>query len=451
MNNLKFFFKLLTVVIVIITAGCNIQKEDSVKFGMIAVCTDDLWFSGIGHNAIQPLQILSFYFKKDLCKENVIFAYKRRGIKEVPAQPEALGNCAASAFYNFEDDQDAVFHYCKPHREFENDFGQYRSPLKFYDGRMVSSPSDWIERRKEILETWQNMMGKWPEIITDQQPEYLDSLKKDSYTQYRVRFYWMPGEATEGYLLIPEGGGQRPAVITVYYEPETAIGQGSPLRDFALQLTKQGFVTLSIGTAKATEEKTYSLYYPSIDDAKVQPLSMLGYAAANAWNVLAKVPRVDSLRIGITGHSFGGKWAMFASCLYEKFSCAVWSDPGIVFDNTRPSVNYWEPWYLGFHKKPWRQRGLITTENPARGLYPELMEKGFDLTDLHALMAPRPFMVSGGSEDPPSRWRALNHSVAVNKLLGYDCRVAMTNREEHSPDELSNEQIYQFFRYFLKP
>ena len=174
-------------------------------------------------------------------------------------------------------------------------------------------------------------------------------------------------------------------------------------------------------------------------------------AGGNAWKVLAKVDGVDSTRIGIAGHSFGGKWAMFASCLYEKFACTVWSDPGIVFEESRPSVNYWEPWYLGYHPKPWRQRGLITEDNPAKGLYLKLREEGYNLMELHALMAPRPFLVSGGSEDPPERWVALNHTIKVNALLGYDKRVAMTNRPEHSPNKESNEQIYQFFSYFLKP
>ena len=91
-------------------------------------------------------------------------------------------------------------------------------------------------------------------------------------------------------------------------------------------------MTLSIGATEATAAKTYGLYYPSLDAAQVQPLSMLAYAAANAWYVLAQRPEVDSDRIGIVGHSFGGKWAMFASCLFDKYSCAAWSDPGIVFD-----------------------------------------------------------------------------------------------------------------------
>jgi hypothetical protein len=65
-------------------------------------------------------------------------------------------------------------------------------------------------------------------------------------------------------------------------------------------------------------------------------------------------------------------------------------------------------------------------------------------------MAPRPFLVSGGSEDGPARWIPLNHSVEVNRLLGYENMVGMTNRTEHSPDAESNEQIYSFFEYFLK-
>src|SRR5690606_21726240 len=187
-------------------------------------------------------------------------------------------------------------------------------------------------------------------------------------------------------------------------------------------------------------------------NATVQPLSMLAYAAANAWEALAKYSEVDETRIGIMGHSYGGKWAMFASALYDKYACGVWSDPGIVFDETKGSgVNYWEPWYLGYYPPPWentwRKTGMIPA---ATGLYPTLMRDGYDLHELHALMAPRPFLVSGGSSDPEERWIPLNHTIAVNELLGFKNRVAMTNRVAHSPDSLSNEQAFLFFDYFLK-
>jgi dienelactone hydrolase len=331
----------------------------------------------------------------------------------------------------------------------QNEYGDYRSPLLLDDGSEVRTADEWNRRREELLQQWHELLGPWPPLITRPEVEVLQSKRRENFQQLRIRFLWTPRESTTAYLLIPDGQGLRPGVVTVYYEPETAIGLGKPCRDFAYQLARRGFVSLSLGTTEATAARTYALYYPSIAGAEVEPLSMLAYAAANAWHVLADRPEVDAERIGIVGHSFGGKWAMFAACLYDRYACAAWSDPGIVFDESRGSVNYWEPWYLGYHPPPWRKRGLISKANPARGLYPRLRADGRDLHELHALMAPRPFLVSGGSEDTPRRWTALNHTIAVNRLLGYSHRVGMTNRPEHAPNEASNAVIYAFFEYFL--
>ena len=343
---------------------------------------------------------------------------------------------------------DAAF---SPPEKWRGRLGNFRSPLEFLDGSRVKTPEDWGRRRSELFDQWENHLGKWPPLIRHPEVEVLESKPCDGLTQHHIRFRWTPTEKTTGYLLVPDAEGPHPAVVTVYYEPETSIGQGKPNRDFAYQLARRGFVTLSIGTTKASRAQTYSLFHPNINNVDVAPLSMLAYAAANAWCVLADRPEVDADRIGIVGHSFGGKWAMFASCLFEKFACAAWSDAGIVFDEDRPSVNYWEPWYLGHHAKPWRKRGLITKANPCFGLYPKLVAEGRDLHELHALMAPRPFLVSGGSEDPPSRWVALNHSVEVNRILGFERRVGMTNRSKHSPNIESNEVIYTFFERCLDP
>jgi hypothetical protein len=58
-------------------------------------------------------------------------------------------------------------------------------------------------------------------------------------------------------------------------------------------------------------------------------------------------------------------------------------------------------------------------------------------------------LVSGGAEDRPERWKALNHVVAVNRLLGFENRVAMTSRSGHSPTEESNEVLFLFFEHAL--
>ena len=90
----------------------------------------------------------------------------------------------------------------------------------------------------------------------------------------------------------------------------------------------------------------------------------------------ALVSEVDPARIGVMGHSYGGKWAMFASCFYEQFAAAAWSDPGIVFDEPRGNVNYWEPWYLGRDPQLTRKPGLIRPDSPRTGAYKTMMETG---------------------------------------------------------------------------
>lgn len=317
----------------------------------------------------------------------------------------------------------------------------------------VSTPDDWAARRDSIRREWLSVIGEWPDVIKGQRLETVDSARFDSGTRYTVTFDWLPGQLTTGYLLVPDSCvAPSPAVITVFYEPETSAGLGGkPCRDFALQLARRGFVTLSLGSAETTLNKTYGLYYPSVDSVSMEPLSAMACAAANALEALALDPRVDSQLIGIVGHSYGGKWAMFASCLYDKFACAAWGDPGVVFDESKGGyINYWEPWYLGYRPRPWTDAWREDGYRNAAGAYRRMRDSGHDLHELHALMAPRPFLVSGGFADGDERLPALMRSAEVNRLLGHDDRVFFTRRPMHDPTPESNEAIYSFFNYFLK-
>jgi len=362
------------------------------------------------------------------------------GDRRVGLAPPSLAASAAHI-------PEKISHLFKPPEEFAADFGDYRSPLIFNDNTAVKTPADWSRRRREIVETWESYIGSWPPLIERPKIQYLSSKQRENFTQHQVSVEIAPEQQTvDGYILIPDSEGPFPAVLVVYYDAETGVGLGKELRDFALQLTKRGFVTMSIGTPEFCSLKAP---YKPLCKTQFQPLSALAYVAANCHTALAGLEQVDAERIGVTGHSYGGKWAMFASCLYEKFACSVWSDPGIVFDEARANVNYWEPWYLGYESGRQRERGIPSATKPRTGAYKDLVREGHDLHELHALMAPRPFLVSGGAEDRPERWTALNHTIAVNKLLGHKNRIAMSNRKGHSPTPESNEQIYAFFEFFL--
>lgn len=353
-----------------------------------------------------------------------------------------------------------------PPAEYRSKFGTYASPLKFHVGRPVATKADWDERRREILRFWHGQMGPWPELLA--KPKVIEEERRDragGVIEQRVQLEIARGVMLHGYLLLPPSSfkGKRPAVLVPFYAPEVSVAYDGPRpldgqaakylkggergvdRDFGLALAKRGFVTLSIGTPGD------DAYRPRLDGARCQPMSYYAYIAANCHTVLAQRPEVDATRIGVMGHSYGGKWSMFASCLYDKFAAAVWSDGGVVFDETRTGPNYWEPWYLGKVDGLSRGRGRITKENPRIGPYKSLVESGHDLHELHALMAPRPFLVSGGSEDPPERWIPLNHAIEVNRFLGYENRVAMTNRPKHSPTPESNRAAFAFLEHFLRP
>jgi dienelactone hydrolase len=301
------------------------------------------------------------------------------------------------------------------------------------------------------------MMGAWPPFLKTPQIRLLASEKRETFMQHQVHVEIYPGgKFTEGHLLIPEGDGPFPAVLVTFYDSATSVGlkeRGRGTHDYGLQLARRGFVTLSIGTPGTIEHpnmRTRELLTEAGERQKRQPLSFLAYVAANCHIALAGLQQVQPERIGIVGLSYGGKWSMFASCLYDKFACAVWSDPGIVFNESNSNVNYWEPWYLGYEAGVVRPAGVPNEQRPRTGLYRQLYESGRDLNDLHALICPRPLLVAGGTEDPPKNWRALNHLKAINRLLQQEDHIFMTSRKTHVPTPEALESTLLFLDAYLK-
>ena len=57
--------------------------------------------------------------------------------------------------------------YFTPPVEFKDNYGDYRSPLKFYNGDTVRTKQDWREHQEEIRNRWMEMMGEWHLVIDD--------------------------------------------------------------------------------------------------------------------------------------------------------------------------------------------------------------------------------------------------------------------------------------------
>ena len=119
----------------------------------------------------------------------------------------------------------SAFH---PPAGFANDLGGYRSPLRFRDGRTVRTADDWNQRRREIQQTWHELMGPWPPLLDKPRIEYLEQERRDDIIQHHIRLEIAPGRTTEdAYLLLPRGDGPFPAALVVFYDAKTGIGRGT--------------------------------------------------------------------------------------------------------------------------------------------------------------------------------------------------------------------------------
>ena len=191
--------------------------------------------------------------------------------------------------------------FFRPAAALQDELGTYQSPSTFQDGSRVQSADDWQRRRREIVQHWQQAMGPWPGLIETPRVIAGPITRRENITQRQLQLeIGLGGQMVDAFLLVPDGDGPFPAVLDVYYDAQTGIGKGTPLRDHAWQLAKRGFVTLSIGkpntgvdleNADQIPSRGLPYFGPVDKPLEVQPLSALAYAAANAHTFFIQAPR----------------------------------------------------------------------------------------------------------------------------------------------------------------
>jgi len=239
--------------------------------------------------------------------------------------------------------------------------------------------------------------------------------------------------------------GRLPAVAVPFYFPEAMLGFELETRELLpafkgiemlAHLAERGYVA-------ATADAYHLTYVASARDRldfqrwadcgealnKEHPeWSGMGKLLADTRllvNALSDDDRVDADRIGIAGHSLGGKMAFYAGCLDSRIKAIMASDFGFGWNQT----NWNDTWYWG---------AKLDT----------LKDLGMSHAGLLSCAAPKPFCLLAGCYDNGDSYDMMRQANGYEGHSGH--LVIFNHATGHRPPGFVLEKGYDFLDKWLK-
>jgi len=236
-----------------------------------------------------------------------------------------------------------------------------------------------------------------------------------------------------------------PAVAVPFYFPEAMLGfepeTGEELPYYAgvelmVQLAKRGYASASADAYHLTylqsdKERGDFSRWKDAGEAVLREhphwtgMGKLVSDTKLLVDALAEDPRVDADRIGIAGHSLGGKMAFYAGCLDERVKVILSSDMGLGWDQT----NWRDVWY-------WDDK------------VEALIAKGMDHADLLGCTGGKPFCLIAGEFDNMDSWDMMCEAPGYAPEEG---KLKIINHATgHRPPQDVLQQGYDFLQKYLQ-
>lgn len=314
-------------------------------------------------------------------------------------------------------------------------------PFRFEGGGRVRTAADWQRRRQELIELIVGLeYGGLPPLPSATWGEELHATPPRASDGARLVSLHVTTEPARPfsfllYLLIPPGAGPFPVVLTGdacwQYASEAVaadvIRRGSILAQFN---------RVEIAPDAGQTARTTGLY-------RVYPEGTYGALAAWAWgyhrcvDVLLSRPEVDAARIGVVGHSRGGKAVLLAGATDARIAVTAANNSGCggagcyrlqgPKSETLGDILREFPYWFG----P-RLPAFVGREQ----------ELPFDQHELKALVAPRALLTTEALGDawanPTGTWQTHVAALEVFRFLHAEERLAIHYREgghQHGPDD----------------
>lgn len=273
-------------------------------------------------------------------------------------------------------------------------------------------------------------------------------IKRYDFDEYSVELYTQsvgPDYEQRVVMAIPKNcAGACPAVAVPFYFAESMLGYNPEnMEEYSeysaypmmADLAKRGYITICADAYYITYTQDHDKDggFPLWEKAgialrKDHPnWSGVGKLISDTQRMLDALcadSRVDSNRIGIAGHSLGGKMAFYTGCLDDRVKVILASDFGICWEQT----NWDDIWYWGDYVNV-------------------LKEKGMDHAQLLSVCAPKPFCLIAGEFDNDDSWQLMK------KASGYsedDGRLKIINHATgHTPPRYALEEGYDFIERWI--
>lgn len=318
---------------------------------------------------------------------------------------------------------------------FENTLG----PLSNLLAGGISTVAAWEKKRARIRAGWMERLGAVPgepplpavrEAETVEDPLFNGKLlylqtERDSWEKV--------------FLMLPRRPVEKPSptIIVPYYDVDTPAGTElggrnylpPGVRSFAYLAVQQGWIAVAVRWYGESYGEGYGEAVYNLRERHPQ-LSGLGkwvWDSQRLLDWLETLPEVDCDRIGIIGHSLGGKMTMYAAAFDDRIDVAVCSEHGIGIDFS----NYEDYWY---HDQRITGHGAT------------------DHHELLGLIAPRPYLLIGGDDaDNDNSWHYINAARKVYELYGNPLEIGYFNhRSGHTPTPEAVSLALKWFQRFLE-
>jgi len=315
---------------------------------------------------------------------------------------------------------------------------------EFWAKADASSPERWKETTKFYRDyIWEEVIGRLPSPSLPAHPRTRLIYNAPKFRGYEVVLDVWPDVFAYGILLVPKDikqGERRPVVVCQHGLEGRPQEVADPKVDshfyhhFAASLAEEGFVT-------------YSPQNPYIGKDHFRIIQRLGHPLKLALfsfiigqheqtlNWLAEQSFVDPARIGFYGLSYGGKTAVRVPPFLERYALSICSGD--------------------FNEWVWKTTNVQTRYSYLLGGEYDMYEFNFanvvNYGELANLMAPRPFMVERGHDDPVGmdEWVSFEYAKVRRFFDSMGITDDTTLEFFNGPHEIHGVGTFEFLRRHL--